>query len=45
MAATARIEAFDSTQETFDRYIQRVKIHFSAADVAAERQKLCSSTH
>ncbi len=44
MAAAARIEAFDSTQKTFDRYIQRVKIHFSAADVAADRQKLCSST-
>ena len=34
-----KIEAFEPTQETFARYIQRVKIHFAANDIEADKQK------
>ena len=34
-----KIEAFEPTQETFARYIQRVKIHFAANDVEEDKQK------
>lgn len=37
--ATQKLESFDPSQETFDRYIQRVRIHFSATDVPEARQK------
>ena len=34
-----KIEAFEPTQETSARYIQRVKIHFAANDIEADKQK------
>lgn len=34
-----KIDPFEPSQETFDRYIQRIKIHFAANDVAANKQK------
>ena len=30
MASVGKIEAFDSSQETFERYVQRVKNFFAA---------------
>lgn len=38
--ATQKIEPFEPTQETFARYIQRIQIHFQAADVPDAKQKL-----
>ena len=37
--ASQKIEPFDINQETFARYIQRVQIHFAAADVPDGKQK------
>ena len=37
--ASAKIDPFEPSQETFDRYIQRIKIHFAATDVAGDKQK------
>ncbi len=37
--ASQKIEPFDINQETFARYIQRVQIHFAAADVPDGKQR------
>ena len=37
--ASSKIEPFDVHQETFSRYIQRVKIHFAASAIQDNRQK------
>lgn len=37
--ASPKIEPFDFHQETFSRYIQRVKIHFQANEVPNARRK------
>ena len=39
MTSSQKLEPFDPLQETFPRYIQRVKIHFRATEVPEERQK------
>ena len=39
MSSMGKIESFDSTQETFPRYVRRVKNFFSANSVAADKQK------
>ncbi len=35
----SKIESFDQTQETFPRYVKRVKNFFTANDVAVNKQK------
>lgn len=37
--ANQKIDTFDPSQETFTRYLQRVNIYFSAADVPDEKKK------
>ena len=37
--ASQKMEPFEPSQETFSRYIQRIKIHFAANDVPAAKQK------
>ncbi len=37
--SSPKIDPFEPSQETFDRYIQRIKIHFAATDVADRKQK------
>ena len=41
MAASAldKLETFDPHEETFERYIRRVKIYFEANGIGAERKK------
>ena len=39
MTSSQKLEPFDPLQETFPRYMQRVKIHFRATEVPEERQK------
>ena len=39
MASVGKIESFDSSQETFERYVQRVKNFFAANGIDAAKQK------
>ena len=39
MATVGKIELFDSSLETFPRYVKRVKNYFAANDVAVGKQK------